>query len=85
MEPSQRFAAELNSVAERSQYHAVATDLLMHLVPCDAAAWRLGLACNTVQLVGEYSEGGGVLGLGPVGVVGAFDLPFRHLAFDHSR
>ena len=40
---------------------------------------------NTVQLVGEYSEGGGVLGLGPVGVVGAFDLPFRHLAFDHSR
>ena len=52
-------------------------------------SFRLGplseVSLNTVQLVGEYSEGGGVLGLGPVGVVGAFDLPFRHLAFDHSR
>lgn len=34
---------------------------------------------------GEDSIDGVVVGLGPVGVTGPFDLPFRHLAFDHAR
>jgi len=38
---------------------------------------------NTVQLVRLDGGVWWVLGLGPVGVGGAFDVPFRHLAFDH--
>ena len=39
---------------------------------------------NTVQLVVVDDVGGWVVGLGPVGVVGAFDVPFGHLAFDDA-
>jgi hypothetical protein len=56
------------------------------MTSCPLGARKTEANGNTVQLVGEYPEGGGVVcGLGPVGVKGAFDLPFRHLAFDHSR
>ena len=40
---------------------------------------------NTVKLVSLDVVDGVIVGLGPASVVGAFDLPFRHLAFDHAR
>ncbi len=39
---------------------------------------------NTVQLVGCDLVDGWVLGSGPGGVVGAFDVPFGHLSFDDA-
>lgn len=45
-----------------------------------------GVSGNTVQLAGLGVDGWwSVVGLRPVVVVFAFDLPFRHLAFDESR
>ena len=40
---------------------------------------------NAVQLDPEDGGDGWPGGLGPVAVVGAFDVPFGHLAFDHTR
>ena len=40
---------------------------------------------STVKLVSLDVVDGVIVGLGPASVVGAFDLPFRHLAFDHAR
>src|SRR4051812_25997321 len=61
------------------------TDHLFTMTSHLLVARKIWANVNIVQLVREYLEGGWVLGLGPVCVTGAFDLPFRHLAFDHSR
>ena len=42
-------------------------------------------SCNAVQLDPEDGGDGRSGGLGPVAVVGAFDVPLGHLAFDHTR
>ena len=52
---------------------------------CGSASYlKTATKGNTVQLVGCDLVDGWVLGSGPGGVVGAFDVPFGHLSFDDA-